>query len=43
MPESIQNILPLFEKEIERVLGKDMDKVIVYGLYARDRFFYETD
>lgn len=39
MPESIQNILPLFVKEIERVLGKDMDKVIIYGSYARAGFF----
>ena len=35
MPESIQNIVTLFVKEVKRVLGKDMEKVIVYGSYAR--------
>lgn len=43
MPESIQNILPLFVKEIERVFGKDMDKVIVYGSYARGDFNENSD
>lgn len=35
MPQSVQNIVTLFAKEVKRVLGKNMDKVIVYGSYAR--------
>lgn len=43
MLELVQNILTLFVKEIKRVLGKDMDKVIVYGSYARGDFNENTD
>lgn len=43
MPESVQNILSLFVKEVKRVLGKDMDKVIVYGSYARGDYDENSD
>ncbi len=43
MPESIKNILALFVKEVKRVLGKDMDKVIVYGSYARGDYDEHSD
>lgn len=43
MPESVQNILTLFVKEVKRVLGKDMDKVIVYGSYARGDYDENSD
>ena len=43
MPESVQNILTLFVKEVKGVLGKDMDKVIVYGSYARGDYDENSD
>lgn len=43
MPESIQNILALFVKEVKRILGEDMDKVIVYGSYARGDYDENSD
>lgn len=43
MSESVQNILTLFVKEVKRVLGKDMDKVIVYGSYARGDYDENSD
>lgn len=43
MTESIQNILTLFVKEVKRVLGEDMDKVIVYGSYARGDYDEHSD
>lgn len=43
MPESVQNILTFFVNEVKRVLGKDMDKVIVYGSYARGDFNENSD
>lgn len=43
MPEPIQNIVVLFTKEVKRILGKDLDKVIVYGSYARGDFDENSD
>lgn len=43
MPESIQNIVTLFGKEVKRVLGNDLDKVIVYGSYARGDYDEHSD
>lgn len=43
MSESLQNILSLFAKEVKRVLGKDLDKVIVYGSYARGDYNEHSD
>lgn len=43
MPESVQNIVTLFAKEVKRVLGKNMDKVIVYGSYARGDYDEHSD
>ncbi len=43
MPESVQSILALFVKEVKRILEKDMDKVIVYGSYARGDFNENSD
>ena len=43
MPESVQNIITLFVKEVKRVLGKDMEKVIVYGSYARGDYDEHSD
>ena len=43
VPESVQNILTFFVNEVKRVLGKDMDKVIVYGSYARGDYNENSD
>lgn len=43
MPESVQNIVTLFAKEVKRVLGKNMEKVIVYGSYARGDYDEHSD
>lgn len=43
MPESVQTILTLFAEEVKRVLGKDMEKIIVYGSYARGDFDGNSD
>lgn len=43
MPESVQSIVDLFVEEVKRVLGKDMDKVIVYGSYARGDYNENSD
>lgn len=43
MPESVQNILRLFVREVKRVLGREMDKVIVYGSYARGDYDENSD
>lgn len=43
MPESVQNILYLFVREVKRVLGREMDKVIVYGSYARGDYDENSD
>ncbi len=43
MPESVQTIVTLFAEEVKRVLGKDMDRIIVYGSYARGDFNENSD
>ena len=43
MPESIQNIVKLFSKEIRNILGEDFKKMIVYGSYARGNYRENSD
>lgn len=43
MPERIQSILVLFAREAERVLREDIEKIIVYGSYARGDFGKDSD
>lgn len=43
MPESVQTIVTLFAEEVKRVLGKDIDRIIVYGSYARGDFNENSD
>lgn len=43
MPESIQNIVKLFSKEIRNILGEDFKKMIVYGSYARGDYRENSD
>lgn len=35
MPESVQNIVTLFVKEVKRVLGKNLDKVILKPYFLK--------
>lgn len=43
MLELVQTIATLFAEEVKRILGKDMEKVIVYGSYARGDLNEDSD
>lgn len=43
MPESLQKTMNQFSQEVRKVLGEDLRKVIVYGLYARGDFDENSD
>lgn len=43
MPEAKRKIIMLFSKEMQRILGKSLKKVILYGSYARGDYTENSD
>lgn len=43
MPENISSIVYHFSREVKRILGKKLTKVIVYGSYARGDYRENSD
>lgn len=43
MPESIKKMMVLFSREVRKILGEDLRKVILYGSYARGDFDEDSD
>ena len=43
MPKKIDNVLEIFIKELSKLLGKRIKKIILYGSYARGDFDKNSD
>ena len=43
MPEAKRKIIMLFSREMKRILGENLKKVILYGSYARGDFRENSD
>ncbi len=43
MPISVKDIVFEFAKDMHRLFGKDMSKVVVYGSYARGDYSKDSD
>ena len=43
MPENVSSIIYKFSKEVKRMLGEKLTKVIVYGSYARGDYRDNSD
>ena len=43
MPEAKRKIIMLFSREMKRILGENLKKVILYGSYARGDYTENSD
>jgi len=43
MPDRIHNIVYQFSQELNKIIGKKLSKIIVYGSYARGDYNYNSD
>ena len=43
MPEAKRKIIMLFSREMKRILGENLKKVILYGSYARGDYTKDSD
>lgn len=43
MPISVKDIVFQFSKDMHRLFGKDMSRVVVYGSYARGDYSKDSD
>lgn len=41
--ENIQDILLLFARNVRKIMGKDLSKILVYGSYARGDYNENSD
>lgn len=43
MPVSVRDIVYEFSKDMQRILGKDLSAVVLYGSYARGDYIEDSD
>ena len=43
MPDRIHNIVYQFSQELNKIIGKKLSKIIVYGSYARGDYNWNSD
>lgn len=43
MPDRIHNIVYQFSQELNKIIGKKLSKIIVYGSYARGDYNCNSD